>query len=84
VRTYTVYMNITFSVDDEVVRLARKHAEAVGKSLNQLMREHLEILAGTSDAPAQAAEFSRLSRESKGNSNGWKWNREEIQRYPMK
>jgi len=78
VRTYYVYMNITLSVDDEVVRIARKRAEAMGTSINQMVREYLEDMAGKSDAEARAEEFSRLSRLSRGDSNGWKWNREEI------
>ena len=77
-RTYYVYMNITLSVDDEVVRIARKRAEAMGTSINQMVREYLEDMAGKSDAEARAEEFSRLSRLSRGDSNGWKWNREEI------
>ena len=71
-------MNLTLSVDDEIVDKARRHAEAVGKSVNQLVREYLEQLAGQSDLEAAAAEFHELTRNSKGNSRGWKFNREEI------
>ena len=78
VRTYYVYMNITLSVDDEVVRLARQRAEAMGTSVNQMVREYLETIAGKSDREADAKEFSRLSRIAPGNSRGWKFNREEI------
>ncbi|MEO8592247.1 MAG: DUF6364 family protein [Candidatus Solibacter sp.] len=73
-------MNITLSVDEEVLRLARQHAEAIGKSVNQLVREYLQQIAGVTDHAADAEEWARLSRLSKGNSHGWKWNREEIQR----
>jgi hypothetical protein len=78
VRTYYVYMNVTLSVDDEVIVRARKKAEALGKSVNQLVREYLEQLAGKSDPAEDAAEFERLSKLAKGNSRGWKFNREEI------
>ena len=71
-------MNVTLSIDDEVLLKARHRAEAMGTSVNQLVREYLEQLAGTSDAAADAAEFERLSRASKGNSRGWKFNREEL------
>ena len=73
-------MNITLSVDDEVVRRARRHAEALGTSVNQLIRDHLERLSGLSDAQAKADadEWERLSRQARGNSRGWKFNREEI------
>ena len=37
---YYVAMNITLSVDERLVRRARKKAEAMGKSLNQLVREY--------------------------------------------
>jgi hypothetical protein len=78
VRTYYVYMNITLSVDDEVIRRARQKAEVLGTSVNQLVRDYLEQLTGTSDRVANAAEFARLSRLSHGDSRGWKFNREEI------
>ncbi len=78
VRTYYVYMNITLSVDDEVIRRARQKAEVLGTSVNQLVRDYLDQLAGKSDPVADAEEFARLSRLSHGNSRGWKFNREEI------
>ena len=77
-RTYYVYMNITLSVDDELIRRARQKAEVLGTSVNQLVRDYLEQLAGVSDPVADAAEFTRLSRIAPGNSRGWKFNREEI------
>ena len=71
-------MNVTLAVDDEVMRQARRRAEALGTSVNQLVREYLEQLAGKSDPRADAAEFERLSRLAQGNSRGWKFNREEL------
>jgi antitoxin component of RelBE/YafQ-DinJ toxin-antitoxin module len=71
-------VNVTLSVDDEVVRQARNHAEALGTSVNQLVREYLEQLAGKADVNADAAEFERLSRIAQGDSKGWKFNREEL------
>lgn len=78
VRTYNVYMNITLSVDDAVVQQARRRAEAMGTSVNQLVREYLERFAGIVDPEADAAEFERLSREAKGDSRGWKFDRAEV------
>ena len=80
-RTYYVSVNITLSVDDEVLRAARERADALGTSVNQLVRSYLEQLAGKTDRAADIAEFKRLSSEAKGNSRGWKFNREEVQRY---
>jgi hypothetical protein len=71
-------MNVTFSIDDDVIRRARSRAEALGTSVDQLVRDYLEILAGKSDPDADAAEFERLSRLARGNSRGWKFNREEL------
>lgn len=71
-------MNLTLSIDDEILQRARERAEAWGKSVNQLVREYLELLAGKRDPQAIAAEFVELSRRSRGNSRGWKFNREEL------
>jgi hypothetical protein len=71
-------MNITLSVDDEIVVRARRRAEALGTSVNQLVREYLEQLAGKSDPNQDAAEFERLSKLANGDSRGWKFNREEL------
>jgi len=60
------------------MREARRRAEAMGTSVNQLVRQFLEQLAGRTDPEADAAEFERLSRAAKGNSRGWKFNREEL------
>lgn len=75
--TYTVYeMNITLSVDEQLVARARKKAEAMGKSLNQAVREYLQKLAGGDDPEKSIDEFKRLS--GRGHSRGWRFNRDEI------
>jgi len=68
--------NITLSVDERVVREAREAAQAMGKSLNQLVREYLEQLAGKRQVERDLEEFRRLSGQ--GDSNGWKFNRDEV------
>ena len=75
VRTYTVFMNITLSIDEQIVKRARKKADALGKSLNQLIRDYLQKLAGGDDAERSIAEFERLS--GTGNSHGHRFNRDE-------
>ena len=75
VYTYTVLMNVTLSIDERVVARARRTAEAMGKSLNQVIRDYLQTLAGEDDVERDMEEFRRLS--GKGNSRGWKFNREE-------
>ena len=69
-------MNVTLSVDEQVVERARKKAEALGKSLNQLVREYLQTLAGGNDPEKSIEEFKRLS--GRGHSRGWRFNRDEI------
>jgi hypothetical protein len=76
VRTYTVFMNITLSVDEKTVARARKRAEAMGRSLNQVIREYLQKLAGSDDPERSIEEFRRLS--GTGDSRGWRFNRDEI------
>ena len=71
-------MNLTLSIDEEVIQAARRRAEVMGTSVNQLVREYIEQLAGKTDPEADAAEFERLSRIAHGDSRGWKFNREEL------
>ena len=76
--TYYVYMNVTLSIDDEVIQEARRRAEVMGTSVNQLVREYLGQLVGKNDPNADATEFERLSHITQGDSRGWKFNREEL------
>jgi hypothetical protein len=75
-------VNLTLSVDDEVIESARLRAQALGTSVNQLVREYLERLAGKSDPDADAAEFEKLSRLANGDSRGWKFDRDELHERP--
>jgi Family of unknown function (DUF6364) len=77
-----VDVNLTLSIDERLVKRARKKAEAMGKSLNQLVREYLERLAGSDDAERDVAELRRLSAESRGRSRGWRFGREELHERP--
>ncbi len=69
-------MNVTLSLDDQLVTRARKKAETLGKSLNQLIRDYLQTVAGGDDPERSIAEFKRLS--GRGHSRGWRFNRDEI------
>lgn len=71
-------MNLTFSVDEKIVERARHVARAMNKSLNQLVREYLERLAGQDDARRDCEELRQLSRQGKGRSRGWRFNRDEL------
>lgn len=69
-------VNLTLSVDEQTVARARKKAQALGKSLNQLIRDYLQRLAGGDDAERSIAEFRKLSGQ--GHSRGWRFNRDEL------
>lgn len=69
-------MNVTLSIDEQLVVRARKKAEALGKSLNQLIRDYLQTVAGGEDAERSIEEFRQLSGQ--GHSQGWRFNRDEI------
>ena len=69
-------MNVTLSIDDQLVSRARKKAEAMGKSLNQLIRDYLHSVVGGDDPEHSIDEFKRLS--GKGHPRGWRFNRNEI------
>jgi len=69
-------MNLTLSIDEQLVSRARKKAESLGKSLNQMIRDYLQTVAGGDDAERSIEEFKRLS--GRGHSRGWRFNRDEI------
>lgn len=75
-RTYTVFVNLTLSLDEQLVSRARKKAESLGKSLNQMIRDYLQTVAGGEDPDRSIEEFKRLSGQ--GNSRGWRFNRDEV------
>ncbi|MBI3400379.1 MAG: MerR family transcriptional regulator [Acidobacteria bacterium] len=70
-------MNITLSVDERLVVRARKVAKSMGKSLNQVIREHLEDLTSKPSADEWIAEIRRLSDLGQGRSGGHRFDREE-------
>ena len=71
-------MDISFSVDERVAEQARAAAQAMGKSLDQVVREYLERLAGDEGRAKLAEAFVRSALETPGRLNGWKFNRDEI------
>jgi len=69
-------MNVTRWIDEVLVARARKRAEALDKSLNLLIRDYLQTVAGGDDLERSIEEFNRLS--GRGHSHGWRFNRGEI------
>ncbi len=62
-------MNVTLSVDEKTLTKARKRAEALGTSVNQLIRDYLLKLAGADNAEQTIEEFKRLSGRNDEQSN---------------
>lgn len=73
-------MNLTITVDDELLRRARVRALTQGTSVNAVLRDFLESYAG-SDAETSArvrlANLARASTASSG-SEGRTWTREDV------
>ena len=73
-------MNLTITIDDELLRRARIRALTQGTSVNAVLREFLESYAG-SDAEAAARDrLAMLARASTASSGpeGRSWTRDEI------
>lgn len=73
-------MNITLSVDEKVAERARAAAQAMGKSLNQAVREYLEQLAGAQQLEAELEAYRASTARTPGRLKGWRFKRDEIQR----
>ena len=71
-------MNITLSIDERVVDEARRVAQSLGKSLNQMIRDYLDRVTQKPDLESRMRELRRLSKKGGGDSKGWKFNRDEI------
>jgi hypothetical protein len=70
-------MNVTLSIDEQLVKRARRSAAAMGKSLNQLVREFLESLTEQGNVDDFERELKDLSARSGGKRRGWRFNRDE-------
>jgi hypothetical protein len=70
-------MTLTLSVDDQTASRARERAAALGKSLDDLLRDYLQSLADD-QVERDIAELKRLALEAGGHSRGQRWTREEL------
>jgi antitoxin component of RelBE/YafQ-DinJ toxin-antitoxin module len=71
-------MNITLSIDERVAEQAREAAQAMGKSLNQVVRDHLEQLAGRAQLDAEVDAFLASTAQTPGRLGGWTFDRDEL------
>jgi hypothetical protein len=72
--------NLTLTVDEDILRLARIKALEMGTSVNALVREYLKQLAGRSTAAEGVAEFLAATDGAGAGSGteGRSWSRDEL------
>jgi hypothetical protein len=73
-------MNITLSIDERVAEPVPQAAMAMGKGLNQAVRDYLEQLAGRAQLESEFAECLDSTASTLGRLRGWKFNRDELRR----
>ena len=72
-------MNITLSVDEQLLAKSREYAKKHHTSVNKLVREYLATLSGEQDSAAIAGEFKQLAKNRAGHSpRGFKFDRESL------
>jgi hypothetical protein len=70
-------MNITLSVDEQLVERVRGKLRATGKTVNQEIREHFAHIAGDDQLERDIEFLENTSGLGKAEP-GWKLNRDEI------
>lgn len=71
-------MNVTLSIDEQLLERAREKLRVTGKTVNQEIREHLQFIAGDlNDVLERDIQFLEETA-GRGNSQGWKFNRDEL------
>jgi hypothetical protein len=70
-------MNVTISIDDELANRAREAARRQGTTLNDMIRRHLETVAGLRNGATLAKELRQLWADHPGHSGGRKIARDE-------
>lgn len=71
-------MNITLSADKRLLEKARKVAQGLGLSLNELVRRHLKRITSEVEPEEAFRELEALLTDHGGHSGGWRFNRDEI------
>lgn len=71
-------MNLTLSARKELIEKARRSASRQGKSLNQMIREYLETLAGDQQDSSSVRQLFDIMDEGKGALDGRTWSRDEL------
>jgi hypothetical protein len=71
-------MNVTLSLSDRLLDRARRLAARRGISLNQMIRDYLSEVTGEPTPEELLSELDALWAEGRGDSRGWRFNREEL------
>jgi hypothetical protein len=71
-------MNVTLSIEDEVVRRAREVARRQNKSLNQMIREYLGSVTAAESSRSAVDDLFALIDAGGGDSAGRTWSRDEV------
>jgi plasmid stability protein len=72
-------MNLTITIDDEVLKRARVRALQQGTSVNAIVREYLEAFAGGATVLAARRRFAALARVANSGSEGRRtWTRDDL------
>lgn len=77
VSAYPVRMNVTISIDDELLERARRLARQRGTSLQELIRDQLRLLAGERSGADAGRELLDLMEKHGGHSGGRQVRRED-------
>ena len=72
--------NVTITMDKEMLEKAKDLAAVNRMSLSAMVRRNLEREVGKDDTLAREwwGNFEAMTERLGGNSQGWKWNREEL------
>jgi hypothetical protein len=70
-------MNLTLSIDDQLLEKTRKRAAEMGTSVNQMVRDYFASITGEDNLEADIAVFRQTSGQGKPDP-GYKFNRDEI------
>jgi hypothetical protein len=71
-------MRITFQVHSDALTKTRLTAKKIGESLNPLIRDHLEGLAGEQHRAEAAEAYKQSALASRYQLNGWQFDRDQI------
>ncbi len=75
--------NLTITVDDEVLKLARRRALDQRTSVNALLREYLESYSGWREDRNQAVRrFLSRAQQSRASRGDHQWSREDLHERP--